>query len=271
MGRSIVIVPNQAHIEEEIYAGVQRFRWSCRCKLDKPWSIREGTRDASAALEAFRQHWASVHIGFRPVIDWYGVHKKIPWLITGDEEHSELETLHRIYGEHATVRVTNLKTGASSTVSGAAMSINMEEEKVGMSRFEDIQARLRELEKEAAKYARFERVDPWPSGTVVVYDQESTTGEKYTYGVLKCANDKWYWTGHGVFTKSGASYDHLVEHLAHDRTSNIRVAVPDDFKPLFPETLVEAVGPEIAAKAEQGLKDIEDGKGVYAVRPGKSG
>lgn len=256
MGRSIVIVPGQAHLEETSYAGAQRFRWACRCKPVEGWSTRCSSLDVWTTLEAFRQHWENAHRdGFRPLISWYEVHKRVPWLVDGDEEHSELATLHEVYGDHATVRVTNLKTGASPTISGAAMSFNMEEEKVGMSRFEDIQARLRELEKEAAKYARFERVDPWPSGTVVVYDQESPDGKVYTYAVLKCGNEKWYWTGHGVFTKSSASYDHLVEHLAHDRTSNIRVAVPDDFKPLFPETLEEAVGPVVAAKVEAALSE----------------
>jgi hypothetical protein len=224
MGRSVTIIPGRAFVEEEIYAGEQRFRWSCSCKLEESWSVRKSTRDVWTALEAFRQHWSTVHKDeWRPLIDWTKIGEKVHWMITGQEMQKNIF-------EHLTaVPSFNFE--------------NTEQEKVGMSRFDDIQARLRELEKEAAKYARFERVDPWPVGTVVVYDQEATTGEKYTYAVLKCGNEKWYWTGHGVFTKSGASYDHLVEHLAHDRTSSIRVAVPDDFKPLFSETTEEPTTP----------------------------
>jgi hypothetical protein len=248
MGASIPIVEGYAHIKREKIDGAWKFQWNCSCISPQSWPQQsrksQWHRNVSTVVEAFRQHWCAAHPDL-DTSDWDYVHNRIAvWATeTSPNDWQKRELFAQLYGAKATVQITNLNTGA--TVTGAATSFNYteKEEKVGMSRFEDIQARLRELEKEAAKYARFERVDPWPVGTVVVYDQEATTGEKYTYAVLKCGNEKWYWTGHGVFTKSGASYDHLVEHLAHDRTSNIRVAVPDDFKPLFSETTEEPTTP----------------------------
>jgi hypothetical protein len=195
--------------------------------------------------------------------DWDYVHNRITvWATeTTPDERQKRELFAQLYGAKATVQITNLNTGA--VVTGAATSFNYteKEEKVGMSRFDDIQARLRELEKEAAKYARFERVDPWPVGAVVIYDMvhySKAEGEQeFTYAVLKCDNGKWYWTGHGIQTRSGGSYDLLVEHLADEGVSNIRVALPADFKPLFPE---EATA-ELAAAAEK--VDEKASTGVY--------
>ena len=256
MGASIPLVIGKAHIERDKVDGATRFRWVCSCTKPSEWPkprVSPWKRSVMTTAEAFRQHWTSVHSELRPTPDWdYILNRVAEWAVLGaapDEVQEKRETFAPIYG-------VARKASTTTAISFAAISFDClpVEEKVGMSRFDDIQARLRELEKEAAKYARFERADPWPVGAVVVYDQESTTGELYTYGVLKCANGKWYWTGHGVFTKSGASYDHLVEHLAHERTTNIRVALPEDFEPLF-ETLEEAVGPEVTAKVEEALKE----------------
>jgi hypothetical protein len=181
--------------------------------------------------------------------DWDYVHNRIAvWATeTTPNDWQKRELFAQLYGAKATVQI-----GFCTTE---------KEEKVGMSRFDDIQARLRELEKEAAKYARFERVDPWPVGAVVIYDMvyySKAEGEQeFTYAVLKCGNGNWYWTGHGVQTRSGGSYDLLVEYLADEGVSNIRVALPADFKPLFPEETTA----ELAAAAEK--VDEKASTGVY--------
>lgn len=134
-----------------------------------------------------------------------------------------------------------------------------------MSRLSDIEARLRELEKEAARYARFPKTDEWPVGTVVVYDFVHYSGaageQEFTYAVFKCANEKWYWTGHGLQTRSGGSYDTLIEHLADDGVSNIRVATPEDFDLLFP-ALEDLVGLEDTKTVEEVSENLAD-KGIY--------
>ena len=136
-----------------------------------------------------------------------------------------------------------------------------------MSRLSDIQARMRELEKEAAKYERFEKSDPYPAGTVITYDyQPIGVDSLYTYAVLKASNGLWYWTGAQNPARRGHDYDALVDSLADEQTQNIRVAFPDDFEPLF-QTLEEAVGPEAAAQVEKAL--AEPSTFVPRVRPEK--
>lgn len=138
-----------------------------------------------------------------------------------------------------------------------------------MSRLSDIEARLRELEKEAARYARFPKTDEWPTGTVIVYDwspARNDAAEVFTYAVLKADNGKWYWTGHGLTGKSGGDYDRLVENLADDNVSDIRIATPEDFDPLFPE-LTDLMSEEDAAKVEAFLANSETG--VKVERPAR--
>jgi hypothetical protein len=123
-------------------------------------------------------------------------------------------------------------------VTGASVSFTAEE-KQGMSRLSDIEERLRVLEKEAAKYARFPKEDQWPVGTVITYDVTMADQSVYTYAVLKAKTGAWYWTGFiGRHTANG-DYDQLVEALAADNVSNIRVATPNVFELLFPMPEIE--------------------------------
>lgn len=248
MGESIPIVRQHAHIKRERVDGLTKFRWYCSCVRANtfPAQPRAGQwhRQILTVVESFRQHWESVHKGHE-LPDWdFMMNRAVVWAVGDIAEDDAAGFWVAPPGKRPAVaadyRTTNYFVQADKAAEAFSamdyfMGPELEEEKKGMSRLSDIEARLRELEKEAARYARFPKTDEWPVGTVIVYDQESPTGELYTYGVLKCANDSWYWTGHGVFTKSGANYDHLIEHLAHDRTSNIRVATPDVFKALFAE------------------------------------
>jgi hypothetical protein len=234
---SIYHITQDQWIESQRQAGQIRYRWRCGCTEPGSWSVRRSTTSINTSLAALEQHCEMVHPAL--LVDWDKVFQG-----------------------------TYVASVALATDYFADAAL--EQEKKGMSRLSDIQARMRELEKEAAKYERFEKSDPYPAGTVITYDyQPIGVDSLYTYAVLKAGNGLWYWTGAQGGTRRGHDYDALVDSLADENVQNIRVAFPDDFTPLF-QTLEERVGPEIAAKAEQGLKDIEDGKGVYMVRPEKN-
>lgn len=277
MGASFPIVENFAFIAEEKLGSVQKFRWSCLCRQNSLPS-RDGTwqRNLWTVLEAFRQHWQSVHPD-REAIDWDRVYKRVPWLSSAYERAEDgrwVDAKVKLDPMKIKVDLDPIKMAAFAKLYGASEAkitqLAQEGEKIGMARWEDIQKRMRDLEAEAARYGRFPRTDEWPVNTVLVYDQEAPSGEVYTYGVLKCKNGSWYWIGHGLYTKTGASYDHLIEHLAHERTSNIRIAMPKHFEPLFPEAtpLADVIGEDAAAKVEAFLAAPETG--VKVERPAKS-
>lgn len=239
------------------------YRWVCtRCH--KPNSIEARTGDwtpiAATAFTAAQRHWEDLH-GAR-VLDW--LHARIRMQrFCSLPVFPDTDSINP--SEGLWIRLEN---GVS--VSGTPFTQNYaKEEKKGMSRLSDIEARLRELEKEAARYARFPKTDEWPTGTVIVYDwspARNDAAEVFTYAVLKADNGKWYWTGHGLTGKSGGDYDRLVENLADDNVSDIRIATPEDFDPLFPE-LTDLMSEEDAAKVEAFLANSETG--VKVERPAR--
>lgn len=213
-------------------------------------------------IESFRQHWESVHPS-EDAPNWRALHENTLWMLgVSEDEVARFE-------DTAGGRILNSFTDKSWQP--GEFDYNKEsKEKKGMSRLSDIEARLRELEKEAARYARFDKTDPWPVGAVVTYTwterwaEVSAERRSYTYAVLKASNGKWYWTGEVVIGRRDGDYDTLVEHLADAGVSNIRVALPEDFKPLFVE---DVVGDEAATKVSEFLADPSTG--VTLERPAK--
>lgn len=241
MGASFPIVPGSAFIEADGAGSSRCYRWSCSCTriLDRDNRKGRWLRNVWTALEAFRQHWENVHPDSDPV-DWAVTHSKVPWLAGNID--------------------------SVSMITGANFSYTEAEEKKGMSRLSDIEARLRELEKEAAKYARFPKTDEWPVGTVIMYDwspRVNDQAEVFTYAVLKATAEEWYWTGawRQATKADRGNYDVLVERLADDNVSDIRVATPEDFDPLFPE-LEDLVGLEGTKTVEEVSAKLAD-KGIY--------
>lgn len=241
MGASFPIVPGHAHIAEKIdLGGEQRFQWACSCVRAGVARYSPWMRNVWTVLESFRQHWESVHPD-DDSINWVDVNAKVPWLVgpnrAADRYWLAPSGKRPAVAEDYTL-IVRLDTDGRSVSGTAEYWSTQTEEKKGMSRLSDIEARLRELEKEAARYARFPKTDEWPVGTVIVYDFVAYTkaaGEQeYNYAVLKAGDDKWYWTG-TVAPRVRGDYDALVDALAADDVSNIRVAAPDAFKALFAE------------------------------------
>lgn len=254
MGASFPIVEGKAFIEKEKINGSDRFRWLCLCKSNTASYLQETRkspwmRNLYSVFEAFRQHWDAVHPE-APAVDWMKANQNTSYLFIEDRGSRILDSF---IGTKFTVKIDL-----------------PEVEKKGMSRLRDIEDRLRALEAEAARYARFERTDPWPVGAVITYVwSEKFTGpdetsRSYNYAVLKANNGKWYWTGEIVKGRLEGDYDTLVEHLADPGVSNIRIALPEDFTPLFVE---DAIGKEAAEKVDAFLADPSTG--VQMERPAK--
>ncbi len=269
------------------------FRWGCKLCIGRgDWKVprlSDWGGSVSVAFEGAKQHWTSCHAQYAiSQVAWNQFHKQLG-AFAGDNEPLPVDWFaqfplsgdwgpyrnfaDKLVGKKATVQFTNLNTGAVSTVTGASFSYTTAEEKKGMSRLSDIEARLRELEKEAAKYARFPKTDEWPVGTVITYDVSPMPNDEakvFTYAVIKAADENWYWTGSWRPGFQTGNYDMLVERLADDNVSNIRVATPEDFDPLFPE-LEDLVGLEDTKTVEEVSEKLAD-KGIYVpVVKGKNG
>lgn len=282
MGGSIPIVRQHAHIKREKVDGVTKFRWYCSCVRSNtfPAQPRSGQwhRQILTVVESFRQHWDAVHKGHE-LPDWdFMMNYAVAWAVGDIAEDDAAGYWIAPSGKWPAVAkdytlIVRLDTDGRSVSGTAEYWANwaaQKEERKGMSRLSDIQARMRELEKEAARYARFPKTDEWPAGTVITYNWNVPTGaEVYTYAVLKAGNGDWYWTGAqrgGNQTGMRGNYDVLVENLADDNVSDIRVATPEDFDPLFPE-LTDLMSEEDAAKVEEFLASPETG--VKADRPAR--
>lgn len=276
MQKRIIVVRGNPELAVETAKvfGAQRFRWSCTCRggQSSSWTLRQSSREATTTLEALRQHWTSVHVDLanRMLINWYEVNKRLPWLLdTNDRDENGEWVIPTIKSnDHVDYFDPGLgDPGWRVVATNATVSMKPLEERKGMSRLSDIEARMRELEKEAARYARFPKTDPWPVGTVVTYNWSPLVNDEamvYTYAVLKAGNGDWYWTGaerSGKRTGMCGDYDTLVENLAGDNVSDIRVATPDDFDPLFPE-LEDLVGLEGTETVDQVSEKLAE-KGIY--------
>lgn len=288
MSGSIPIVQEHAHIKRERVAGVTKFRWYCSCVRPNtfPAQPRSGQwhRQILTVVESFRQHWDAVHKGHE-LPDWdFMMNRAVVWVVGDTSEDDAAGFWVAPSGKRPAVAedytlIVRLDTDGRSVSGTAEYWATPEEEKKGMSRLSDIEARLRELEKEAAKYARFPKTDEWPVGTVITYNWSPgmhdvlVGAEVYTYAVLKAGNGDWYWTGAqrgGNQTGMRGTYDVLVENLADDNVSDIRVATPEDFDPLFPE-LEDLVGLEDTKTVEEVSAKLAD-KGIYVpVVKGKNG
>lgn len=257
MAGSIPVIKGHAHILRDKVDGTTKYRWSCSC-LERgtfPPQTRRGQwhRQILTVLESFRQHWSDVHKEKESPTWDFVTNRVMVWAIQPPRDYEErwedtrgTKILDMFAGRKATVQITNLNTGAVSTATGSYIATpTFEEEKKGMSRLNDIEARMRELEKEAAKYARFSKTDEWPPGTVITYTWTEAFAtvtlepRSYSYAVLKASNSKWYWTGEIVKGRLDGDYDTLVEHLADSNVSDIRVATPGKFDLLFPMPEVE--------------------------------
>lgn len=285
MSGSIPIVREHAHIKREKVAGVTKFRWYCSCVRPStfPAQTRSGQwhRQVLTVIESFRQHWDAVHKG-RELPDWdFMMNRAVVWAVGDIAEDDAAGYWVAPSGKRPAVASDyqnerlwiRLEHGVSVSGSPSLWDYK-EEEKKGMSRLSDIEARLRELEKEAARYQRFSKTDPWPVGTVITYNwspMPNDAAEVYMYAVLKAANGEWYWTGAARNRGSmHGGYDMLVEHLASDNVSDIAVALPDDFKPLFPESVADVIGEEAAAKVDEFLANPETGVKVNRPERGRT-